>query len=218
MIDQNYISFFEGLEKNNHKKWFDKHRKEYENHVRKPFIEVIESLIPALLEIDPELHTDAKKTLFRINRDIRFSKDKTPYNILMKASLSSEGKKSEVPGFYVGIGADHVHVGGGLYQLSKDRLSNIRNLIASNQKEFMEIITAPDFKKYFEELQGERNKRIDKKYADLESKIPHIANKQFYAMAKFDTSAFIKETNQAEALMKYFRIIQPLHTFLNKAF
>jgi len=218
MIDQNYISFFEGLEKNNHKKWFDEHRKEYESHVRKPFIEVIESLIPALLEIDPELHTDAKKTLFRINRDIRFSKGKTPYNILMKASLSSEGKKSEVPGFYVGIGADHVRVGGGLYQLSKDRLSNIRNLIASNQKEFMEIITAPDFKKYFEELQGERNKRIDKKYADLESKIPHIANKQFYAMAKFDTSAFIKETNQAEALMKYFRIIQPLHTFLNKVF
>lgn len=218
MIDQNYISFFKGLEKNNHKEWFDEHRKEYENHVRKPFIDLIEALIPALLEVDSDLHTDAKKTLFRINRDIRFSKDKTPYNTLMKASLSSEGRKSEVPGFYVGIGSDHLHVGGGLYQLSKERLIKVRDLIASNQKEFIEIITAPDFKKYFGELQGERNKRLDKKYADLESKIPHIANKQFYAMAKFDTSAFIKEKNQIETLMKYFGVIQPLHAFLKKAF
>ena len=86
MIDQNYISFFKGLEKNNYKEWFDEHRKEYDDYVRKPFIELIEALIPALLEIEPKLHTDAKKTLFRINRDVRFSKDKTPYNTLMKAS------------------------------------------------------------------------------------------------------------------------------------
>ncbi|MBO6573619.1 MAG: DUF2461 domain-containing protein [Balneola sp.] len=218
MIDQSYISFFEELEKNNHKEWFDEHRKDYENHVRKPFIELIEALIPALLEIESDLHTDAKKTLFRINRDIRFSKDKTPYNTLMKASLSSEGKKSEVPGFYVGIGAEHVHVGGGLYQLSKDRLTKSRDLIASHKKEFISIINDPEFKSNFGELQGERNKRLDKKYADLEDELPYIANKQFYAMAKFNTSSFVKDNNQVEALMKYFRAIQPLHAFLNRAF
>ncbi len=218
MIDLNYISFFEELEKNNHKEWFDEHRKDYENHVRKPFIELIEALIPALLEIEPDLHTDAKKTLFRINRDIRFSKDKTPYNTLMKASLSSEGKKSEVPGFYVGIGAENVHVGGGLYQLSKDRLTKVRDLIASHKEEFTSIVTGPEFKSNFGELQGERNKRLDKKYTDLESELPYIANKQFYAMAKFNTSSFVKDNNQVEALMKYFRAIQPLHAFLNRAF
>jgi uncharacterized protein (TIGR02453 family) len=218
MINKNYISFFEGLEKNNHKEWFDEHRKDYENHVRKSFIELIEALIPALLEIEPDLHTDAKKTLFRINRDIRFSKDKTPYSILMKASLSSEGKKSEVPGFYVGIGAENVHVGGGLYQLSKDRLSQVRDLIASNKEEFISLIDDSEFKSSFGELLGERNKRLDKKYADLVDELPYIANKQFYAMAKFKTSEFIKENNQVETLMGYFRAIQPLHSFLNKAF
>jgi uncharacterized protein (TIGR02453 family) len=218
MIDQNYISFFERLEKNNHKEWFDDHRKDYENYVRKPFIELIEALIPALLEIEPDLHTDAKKTLFRINRDIRFSKDKTPYNSLMKASLSSEGKKSEVPGFYVGIGADYVHVGGGLYQLSKDRLSQVRDLIVSNKQEFISIINDPEFKNCFGGLQGERNKRLDKKYSDLEDELHYLANKQFYAMAKFNTSKFVKEKNQVAALMKYFRAIQPLHSFLNRAF
>ncbi len=218
MIDKNYISFFEGLEENNHKEWFDEHRKDYENHVRKPFIKLIVALIPALLEIEHGLHTDAKKTLFRINRDIRFSKDKTPYNTLMKASLSSEGKKSEVPGFYVGIGAENVHVGGGLYQLSKDRLSHVRDLIASNNKEFNSIINDSEFRNCFGEIQGERNKRLDKKYSDLEDELPHIANKQFYAMAKFKTSTFVKDNNQVEALMKYFRAIQPLHAFLNRAF
>ncbi len=218
MIDRNYTTFFKKLEKNNHKEWFDEHRKDYENHVRKPFIELIEALIPALLEIEPGLHTDAKKTLFRINRDIRFSKDKTPYNTLMKASLSSEGKKSEVPGFYVGIGAENVHVGGGLYQLSKDRLSQVRDLIASNKKEFNSILNDSEFRNCFGEIQGERNKRLDKKYADLEDELPHIANKQFYAMAKFKTSTFVKDNNQVEALMKYFRAIQPLHAFLNRAF
>lgn len=218
MIEQNYISFFEGLEENNHKEWFDDHRKDYENNVRKPFIDLIEALIPALLEIEPDLLTDAKKTLFRINRDIRFSKDKTPYNTLMKASLSSDGKKSEVPGFYVGIGAANVHVGGGLYQLSKDRLSQVRDLIASNKEEFISIINDSEFKSSFGELQGERNKRLDKKYSDLEDELPYLANKQFYAMAQFNTSKFVKEKNQVVALMKYFRAIQPLHAFLNRAF
>jgi len=218
MIDQNYITFFKGLEENNKKEWFDNHRKDYENHVRKPFIELIEALIPALLEIESSLHTDTKKTLFRINRDTRFSKDKTPYNTLMKASLSSKGRKSEVPGFYVGIGAEHVHVGGGLYQLKKERLMKVRDLIASNHKEFKAILGNSKFQSNFGELQGERNKRLDKKYTDFENELPYIANKQFYAMAKFKTSEFIKENNQVETLMRYFRAIQPLHSFLNRAF
>tara|TARA_R100000781_G_scaffold44360_1_gene30191 strand:+ start:3515 stop:3790 length:276 start_codon:yes stop_codon:yes gene_type:complete len=91
-------------------------------------------------------------------------------------------------------------------------------LIASHKEEFTSIVTDPEFKSNFGELQGERNKRLDKKYADLENKLPYIANKQFYAMAKFKTSTFVKESNQAEALMKYFRVIQPLHAFLNRAF
>ncbi len=218
MITKEYISFFEGLAENNHKEWFDEHRKEYEKNVREPFIELIESLIPALLEIEPSLHTDAKKTLFRINRDIRFSKDKTPYNTLMKASLSSEGKKSEVPGFYLGIGAEYVHLGGALYQLSKDRLLKVRELIASNKDEFIAILNNPHFKTHFGELQGERNKRIDKKFSDVESELPYIANKQFYAMAKLETNELIRAENQIKLMMKYFKAIQPLHSFLMRAF
>ncbi len=218
MITQEYIDFFEELSSNNHKEWFDKNRKRYEEHVRHPFIGLVESLIPPLMEIEPSLLPDAKKALFRINRDIRFSKDKTPYNTLMKAGLSPGGKKSELPGFYLGIGSGNVHMGGGLYQLDKNALKNVRTLIAGNTDEFLDIINASSFKKHFKELKGDQNKRIDAEFRPLIEQTSFILNKQFYAMATLPTSQFINESNQVEALMGYYRAVQPLHSFLNKAF
>ena len=218
MITQEYILFFEKLASNNHKEWFDENRKRYEEHVRKPFIELVQSLIPALMEIEPSILPDAKKALFRINRDIRFSKDKTPYNTMMKAGLSPGGKKSELPGFYLGIGADNVHLGGGLYQLDKNALKNVRTLIAGHTDEFLDIINASSFKKHFGELKGDQNKRIDAEFHPVIEQTSHILNKQFYAMATLPTSQFINESNQVEALMGYYRAVQPLHSFLNKAF
>lgn len=218
MITTSYTNFFAQLSENNHKEWFDTHRKEYEQQVRAPFIELVDSLIPGLMEIAPSILPDAKKALFRINRDIRFSKDKTPYNTLMKAGLSPGGKKSELPGFYLGIGADFVHVGGGLYQLSKEALHNVRTKIASDTDEFLSILDNEAFKKCFGELQGEQNKRIDSEFHPIIDKTSLILNKQFYTMAKVPTSQFINESNQAEFLMGYYRTIQPLHSFLNTAF
>lgn len=218
MITEDYINFFNELANNNNKEWFDEHRSEYENEIRKPFIELVESLIPGVMELEPSVLPDAKKSLFRINRDIRFSKDKTPYNTLMKSGLSPGGKKSELPGFYLGIGADNVHIGGGLYQLSSSALKNVRLLIAGNTDEFLSIIESSSFKKHFGQLQGEQNKRIEPDFQVVIPKTTYILNKQFYAMAKLPTSQFINESNQAGRLMEYYRAIQPLHSFLNKAF
>ncbi len=218
MITQNYIDFFKALEQNNNKEWFDKHRKDYEDEVRKPFIQLVDSVIPGLMEIEPSILPDAKKSLFRINRDIRFSADKTPYNLMMKSGLSPGGKKSELPGFYLGIGADYVHMGGGLYQLSKDALRNVRLLIASNTDEFLNIITEKDFVSKFGQLQGDQNKRIEPDFQPVIEKTSYILNKQFYAMAKVPTSDFINESNQAARLMQYYKAVQPLHSFLTNAF
>lgn len=218
MITREYITFFEELSANNNKEWFDKNRKRYEEHVRQSFTELVESLIPGLMEIEPSILPDAKKALFRINRDIRFSADKTPYNTMMKAGLSPGGKKSELPGFYLGIGTDFVHMGGGLYQLDKDALKNVRLLIAAHTDEFLSILSNASFKKHFGELKGDRNKRIDPEFQSVTDKTNYILNKQFYAMATLPTSQFINESNQAEVLMGYYRAVQPLHSFLNKAF
>ncbi len=218
MITQAYIDFFTELEANNNKEWFDEHRKQYEHNVRLPFIELVESVIHGLMEIEPSILPDAKKSLFRINRDIRFSNDKTPYNTMMKAGLSPGGKKSELPGFYLGIDADKVHIGGGLYQLDKIALKNVRTIIASDPDAFLSILNASTFKKYFKELKGEQNKRIEPEFQPVIEKTNLILNKQFYAMATIPTSEFINESNQADTLLGYYRAVQPLHSFLNKAF
>ena len=84
MITSNYITFFEGLEKNNTKEWFHGHKKEYEHDVKEPFLNLLESLIPELIKLDPTIPQNPKEALFRINKDIRFSKDKTPYHTLLK--------------------------------------------------------------------------------------------------------------------------------------
>lgn len=218
MISKVYITFFQQLESNNNKQWFDEHRKDYEQHVRTPFIELVESLIPALVDIEASILPDAKKSLFRINRDIRFSKDKTPYNLLMKSGLSPGGKKSELPGFYLGIGYDKVHMGGGLYQLDKNALKKVRTLIASETDTFLSILAETEFKTCFNELLGDQNKRIDPEFRPIIERTNYILNKQFYAMATMPTSEFINESNQADALMRYYRAIEPLHSFLTKAF
>ena len=87
-MTENYISFFKGLEENNTREWFHGHKKEYENEVKKPFLNLLDRLIPELMALDSSISPNSKDALFRINRDIRFSKDKTPYHTILKASFA----------------------------------------------------------------------------------------------------------------------------------
>lgn len=81
---QEYIDFFKYLSNNNHKEWFHDNIKRYENNIKKPFLNFVTSLIEEVSKIDDEVNLDAKKCISRINRDIRFSKDKTPYNLHLR--------------------------------------------------------------------------------------------------------------------------------------
>ena len=98
MIDQNYVNFFKELENNNNKEWFHQHKKVYETQVKQPFLALLELLIPELLRIDPRISTNTKEAIFRINRDVRFSRNKTPYNTLLKAGFSPLGKEIKLTG------------------------------------------------------------------------------------------------------------------------
>ena len=93
-----YLDFFQELEKNNSKEWLDNNRKSYENHVRKPMIALVEDVISAMQEYDIEFHPDPKKCIGRINRDIRFSKDKTPYNTHFFAHITKGTKENPIAG------------------------------------------------------------------------------------------------------------------------
>ena len=114
-----YQTFLQQLRKNNNKTWFDSNRKRYEEHVKQPFAAFVEVMIDLIRADDAEVEITAKDAIFRINRDIRFSKEKSPYKTHMAANVSKEGRKSkEWPGFYFQFSADRVTVGGGTYMMS----------------------------------------------------------------------------------------------------
>src|SRR5689334_10215404 len=125
-----FLDFFNKLEKNNNKEWFDRNKPTYENAVKNPFKKLVEDLIEQIRKHDKDLSTDAKESIFRINRDIRFSKDKTPYKTNVSANISKLGKRSpDHPGFYIQLGADMLMIGGGAYAPDKDQLKKIRDEI-----------------------------------------------------------------------------------------
>lgn len=217
MITDKYIHFFKELETHNNKEWFHEHKKDYENHVKKPFLNLVAALIPEVQKLEPKTSTNPKDALFRINRDIRFSKDKTPYNLLMKAGFSANGKKSVLPGYYLGISADYIHIGGGLFNVKAVELRKIRMYLKNNQEAFNKIIHDPQFKTIFTEIMGEKAKRLDKEFIETVDVLPEIANKQFYAMRKLEIGNRKNSQSIEKIIIAHFKQVGKLNNLLNKA-
>ncbi len=214
MITKAYAAYFKELEANNHKDWFQTHKSRYEKEVKKPFVTLLEAIIDGIQSFDQEISTDPKAAMFRINRDVRFSKDKTPYNTVMKAGIAPGGKRSALPGYYLGISADTIHVGGGMFGVDKEQLRQIRSSIANDHTKLAGIIDSSDFRDRFGELKGERAKRLEPDHKAVIEKASFIANKQFYAMAELPLIDYLESDKLLQVLMEYFKAIYPLNRYL----
>lgn len=180
-FDQDYLNFFKELAPNNNKDWFDRNRKRYENVVRDPFKKFVTDLIQALAEKDPELNLEAKNAIFRINRDIRFSKDKTPYKLNNSAIISSEGRKNKNhPGIYIEFGPEKLAFYGGIYMPDTKQTLKLRSYFAEHKNELLSLLEDADFKDTFGEIHGEKSKRIPKELREVGEELPLIWNKQWY--------------------------------------
>jgi len=185
-----YARFFRELAANNHKDWFDANRKIYENLTRKPFIALVEGIRQHLLPFMPELGAfEARQLLFRINRDVRFSKDKSPYKPHLSAAFSSQGKTGDFPGYYLQMGAEGIWIGGGAYQMDKDSLFKVRQEIVYNPEEFESLIKDKTFVQHYEAVKGEKNKRLPPEFREDGEKIPLLYNKSFYFMRELPPEA-----------------------------
>lgn len=219
-LKENYSQFFKDLAPNNNSEWFNENRKRYEKDVKIPFHNLVTELITQLTKIDKNIEgTKPSDCIFRINRDIRFSKDKTPYKISMSAAIAPGGRKNmSYPGFYFEATPEGINIYGGVYMAEKPQLEAIRNLIATNLKQFETLITEHDFKKkYGGKILGEKQVRLAPELKEAAEKQPLIFNKQFYFKASLDESCLIKD-NLTEILTDYFRTARPVSQFLCKAF
>ncbi|QNL21769.1 DUF2461 domain-containing protein [Hyphobacterium sp. CCMP332] len=213
-FSEDFHAFFTELSKNNNKEWFDKNRKRYEIEVKNPFKKFVEHLISKVHNIDPNVNIDAKDAIMRINRDIRFSKDKTPYKTQAAAVISARGRKNmSIPGQYFSLGLNGMEIYGGLYQTDKTQLYNIRQHISYNLKIFEDLINDPKFKKQFGAIEGEKNKIIPAEFkADAKTQAL-IYNKSFYYRCNFKPEVIVKE-NLDEIWLDCYKTGKPVCDFL----
>jgi uncharacterized protein (TIGR02453 family) len=210
------LAFLAKLKKNNNKEWFDKNRKEYEE-LRKEWIGFVDETIRGIQKFDGRLAgIEAKNCIFRINRDIRFSKDKSPYKDNFGASMNPGGKNSFNAGYYMHIQPGECFIAGGMYQPEPEKLNAVRQEIDYNLEAFKKIVGHKEFKKHFGALSGEKLSRPPKGYEADNPAIEFIKHKHFLAHCKLDEKLVAGKNFQKE-LLAGFKAMQPMISFLNEA-
>ena len=211
---KDYLDFFKELSKNNNKEWFHSQKKRYEQSVRHPFLHFVSDLIQEVQKHEPSLRLEPKDCISRINRDIRFAKDKTPYNLHMTCFVSAGGKKDKSkPGIYLRFATDMLGIMGGCFAPDKEQLRAIRQAIINENKQMHQLLAAKPFKSKFGGFQGEVMKRIPKEYREAAEKEPLLLNKQFYFVAEAK-STLITSKNLLSELMDYYQVMKPMNDFL----
>src|SRR5262245_8014792 len=176
------VQFLRTLTRNNKREWFQEHKTIYEEFVKKPMTELIEAMAVAFQKFAPEMIASPKVSAYRIYRDTRFSRDKSPYKTHVAAVFPRAGLgKHEGAGFYVHIAPSELLIGGGLYMPMPEDLSVVRQAIADDSKAFVKIVGNPQFRKLFGSLQGERLSRVPRGFAPDHPASEYLKCKQFLA-------------------------------------
>lgn len=215
---QAFIDFFQELSEHNQREWFHENKKRYERHVKQPFAAFVQALIDEIGQHEP-LYATPKECIFRINRDIRFSKDKTPYKVFCSANIANGGRKNPNASFYIQFSYNQVMIGGGIYAPDKTQLYKIRQHIQYNLEAFEQLLEEASFKKLYGQIQGEKNKRVPKEFKEDAALQPYIANKQFYYLAEYQEEAtkLLLSENLLKEVLTHYEAALPMNTFLNEA-
>ncbi len=208
------LTFLRQLKKNNNREWFARHKDDFEESVRFPMQCLLSSLKAPMADIAPEIEIDSKKSIFRIYRDTRFSKNKAPYKTHIAAILHPRGHWESNAGYYVHIEPEGIYAGGGIYMPDGGQLKKIRKAIAENGREFLAIVEGKKFRKTFGTLEGNKLQR-----APLGTPVDHpmiewLKYKQFYAGVEWKaersgSARFVQD------LVGVYEELLPLIRFLN---
>lgn len=217
MISHAFFDFLAELERNNNREWFQARALEFTINVKAPFMALVGDVLIRMQVDDPLITMTPSEAVFRIHRDVRFSKNKEPYKTAMGASISRGGRKDMAdPGLYFEINARGGHVAGGVYMPSKEQLADIRAWIADHHDECMEALNDPTFIKVFGSLRGERNKILPSDFKDVAKRIPLIANKQFYYWGDISKSDLMS-ADAADRILAMHHAATPVRTMLRQA-
>ncbi|HRK58357.1 MAG TPA: DUF2461 domain-containing protein [Candidatus Kapabacteria bacterium] len=194
------LKFLQELSANNTRDWFAEHRDRYDSNVRLPAKQLIATMADRFDELHIHYKADDKTSMFRIHRDTRFSKDKSPYKTNVGVFFpfigtnTTAGKPVERPGIYCHIEPGNCAIGGGIYMPTSDQLKAIRARIYSHHEEWYEIIHSRQFTTIFATgIHGESLKTMPRGYELNHAASEYIRKKQWYVWETFDESVLFTE-------------------------
>ncbi|HRO69047.1 MAG TPA: DUF2461 domain-containing protein [Chitinophagaceae bacterium] len=219
MLKTSTIKFLKDLRKHNNKPWFDQHRQDYEN-AKADFSAFVQLVIDKHGKKDPGIaHLKAKDCIFRINRDVRFSKDKSPYKTNMGAYFNPEGKKSNLGGYYFHCEPGQSFAGGGIWMPLPADLARIRQEIDYNLDGFKKIISARKFKNVYGDLSRSPEyalTRVPKGYEADNPAADYLKLKSFVAMTPLSDSDLVSK-DLVKKIQEAFETLLPLLRFMNES-
>lgn len=208
------ISFFRGLARNNNRDWFQPRKPIFDEKVKQPMRELVEALNGAMKSFAPEYATDPEKAIYRIYRDTRFSKDKTPYKTHIAASFYRRGTgPHKYGGYYLQVSHKEVAVGGGVYMPEPAVLLAIRQHIAEHHEEFRKILAAKPVRKLLGEMQGDQLARVPKGFCSTDPAADLLRFKYFILYVELPPDLATSPLLYGEILQR-FRTMKPFLDFL----
>ena len=209
--------FLRSLKAHNKREWFLPRKSVFDEQVKAPMIELVLALGDELRGSGFDLVTAPEKAIYRIYRDVRFSKDKSPYKTHIAAVFTPRDlPKHAGAGLYFHIGPDEVLVGGGIYAPGPKELLAIRQMLAARHQELRAVLTDRGFRGLFGEMSGEKLKRVPKGFVSDHPAADLLVYKQFLAGANLP--ADIVETPKLyRQIAKHFQAIEPFLVLLNSA-
>lgn len=185
-LPADYFRFFKELGENNNREWFEDNKPRFRESVQAPLVAFVEAMGPRLKKVSKHFVADPRLnggSIFRIYKDVRFSKDKTPYKTHGGVQFRhARGKDAHAPGFYVHIGPGEVFYGGGVWMPPSDALLKIREAIRDDGAGWRKAISGPAFKKRFGGVHGEALTRPPRGFDAGDPYIEDIRRKSFFAM------------------------------------
>lgn len=222
-FDKKAFTFLRALKdpKKNNKEWFDANRETYEEYLKKPMRDLIDYLAVEIRKIDPDIVVNYK-SIFRINRDIRFSADKRPYKTYLSAAFAFDRvKSSEIPQFYFHFSPEEFITAGGQYSSDTHMLKKIRKGIYKDFEKYEKIITDKNFKKEYKKVEGHSLTKLPKEYAHLAKTdtnpklLDTLKMKQFYVWKGFDPKQAL-DTGLTETVIKHIKLQYDFTKFLHE--
>ncbi len=202
---------------NNNRPWFEAHRPTYDQ-LRGEWTAFVDDVIAGVARFDPAVGTiSARDALFRINRDVRFSKDKRPYKTTFSAAICPQGRASGHPAYYFHLTeAAELMIAGGVYMPDSAMLAAIRKYIAEHPERLKAVLVDPGFAAAFGKIDGERLKRAPQGYEEDTPGIEHIKLKSFTAQV-VPTGWLGRTGGLRDEIVSTFHAMLPLILWLREA-